>query len=752
MSRQILVSAASALALAVAAGPALAQTPPSDVTALGQTVEGRLESDDWRDGDGYVTDVWRFMADAGTRIDVIMRSDQFDTYLVVGRYGPDGAWEEIGRDDDGLGEGLNSRFTFIAADPGEYVIRARGFAPQAQGAYELSLVDLGPVADRPAPGSLVVGADITGMLESGDAESDDSGRHDAYRFRASAGDRLQAVARSSEFDTVLSIGREDRWGRWTLLGYDDDGLGEGLNSRLNFTVPETGEYELRIGAFGGRGEGAYRLSLVDRGAPPPPPPPQPIAVGETAEGALEETDAAVESGDWPWGGSHYFDDYVLTARRGQRLGVSLDSPEFDPLVRIGRYGADGAFQELASNDDGIDARLNSRLLFEVPANGQYIVRATSYGPDSLGAYDLRVVDLGREPRAASLAVGRQIRGSLTDADAITFSDGRYDLFRLPMRAGQRYLITAASDDFDTVLNVLQRHEDGQYALIAADDDGANDGTTNSRLYFRADEAGEYVLWVRAYAPEERGDYRLLVTDLGPEPEPRPLSPGRTVTGELSQGDAVAGDGSWYDGWRVSLQEGQRVRAILRSADFDAYLLVVQDTDYGLQAMAEDDDGLGEGLDSKIDFTAPEDGEYLIWATSFAPGETGTYQLELTDLGPAPEPGSLVIGATVRGELTAEDPVGGSGAYYDAYRFRAAEGQRLRITLTSNAFDTYLEFGGEENGRFRLLDSDDDGLSDLNSLIEVTIPADGAYVVRATSFSPGATGGYVLTVDEAPAAE
>src|SRR5690606_40504657 len=64
----ILVSAASALALAVAAGPALAQTPPSDVTALGQTVEGRLESDDWRDGDGYVTDVWRFMRSEERRV------------------------------------------------------------------------------------------------------------------------------------------------------------------------------------------------------------------------------------------------------------------------------------------------------------------------------------------------------------------------------------------------------------------------------------------------------------------------------------------------------------------------------------------------------------------------------------------------------------------------------------------------------------------------------------------------------------
>lgn len=746
MTRRFAANAASALVLAAAATPALAQIP-SDVTVLGQTVEGRLEAGDWRDDEGYAADVWRFLAHAGTRIEVVMRSDAFDTFLVVGRNGPDG-WEEIGRDDDGLGEDLNSRYRFVAVDAGEYAVRARSYDPEAEGDYTLTLTDRGSAADRTPPGSLTVGAELSGMLEPGDAD-EDGVRYDAYRFRAAAGDRLQAVVRSGEFDTVLEVGRQDRWGNWEALGYDDDGLGEGLNSRLNFVAPETGEYELRVGSFSGAGQGGYALSLTDRGPLPPPPPPQPLAVGDEIEGELNDSDGQSERAGW--GRSHYHDDYVVSGRRGQRLGVAMDSSAFDTLVSIGRIGPDGDFEELASNDDGLGAFLNSRLLFTPSADGDYVVRATSFAAESTGTYTLRVIDLGHEPRAVTLTPGSEVRGSLTNGDARTFAGGRYDLYHFTGHFGDRLVLTAESEDFDTVIDVLMPDGVGGYSLIASDDDGS--GTTNSRLVFLPDDDGEYHVWVRSYGADERGDYVLRMVDLGPEPEPRPLTPGSVVTGELAYGDSVAGDGSWYDAWRIRLSAGQRVRAVMRSGDFDTYLLLGMETYYGIDGLAEDDDGLGEGTDSRLDFTAPEDGDYLLWANSFGPGETGAYELELIDLGPAPEPGSLVVGATVRGELTSDDPTTGLGVYYDAFRFRAGEGRRIRMTLTSNAFDAYLEFGRQgEGGRFELIDRDDDGLSDLNSRLDVVIPEDGEYLVRARSYAPRSTGEYVLTVEDAPEAE
>lgn len=752
MSRPVFACAASALALATAwAAPAMSaarQPDPTTVATLGETIEGALEEGDWQDGDGYLNDAYRFRARAGTRVEAVMRSDDFDTYLVAGRYGPDGTWEEIGRDDDGLGEGLNSRLRFVAPEDGEYVVRARSFGGSSTGAYQLSLTDRGPAPESPAPGSLAVGATVTGALEPGDAETEDEVRYDAYRFRAGEGQRLQITARSEAFDTVVEVGREDAYGQWEQFAYDDDGLGEGLNSRLNFTPEEGGDYILRLRAFGEAGTGDYQLSLVDRGPLPPPPPPTPLSLGEAVQGELTEEDPITEGEDYL--GELAFDQYVVRARRGQRLGVSMDAEDFDPLVRIGRLDAGGGFEELASNDDGLGAGLNSRLLFTPERDGDYVVRATAFS-QGLGAYDLSVVDLGREPRAVPLRPGRTIDASLEDGDGITFGGARYDVYRFRARAGERFSIAASSQDFDTVIDVLQSDGDGGYGIVASDDDGAGGETTDSRLTFRPNEDGEYFVWVKAFDPEGRGDYRITLTDLGPEPEPRPIAVGATVQGELIPTDSVAGDASYYDAYRFSARAGQRLRIVMRSGDFDTFLLLGREGEYGLQGLAEDDDGLGEGTDSRINFTVVEDGDYVVWANSYAPGELGAYALEIADLGPVPEPGSIVVGTTLRGELGGDDPMDANGAYYDAYRFRAREGDRLRMTMTSNAFDTFIEFGrAGEGGAFEQIDSDDDGLSDLNSRLDVLIPSTGEYLIRARSYGAGETGEYVMTLEPAPA--
>ena len=57
-------------------------------------------------------------------------------------------------------------------------------------------------------------------------------------------------------------------------------------------------------------------------------------------------------------------------------------------------------------------------------------------------------------------------------------------------------------------------------------------------------------------------------------------------------------------------------------------------------------------------------------TPYAADGKGLYSLELSDRGPEPKPGSLLVGATVRGELSDKDAMTDEGAYFDAYRFQA----------------------------------------------------------------------------------
>ena len=719
-------------------GPAPYVPPPGSI-APGAEVQGVLADEDAQTEDDDVSryDAYRFSAQEGQRFEIIARSDAFDTVVEVGREDGYGGWEQLFYDDDGLGEGLNSRLRFVAREAGDYVVRLRSFGGSGRGDYRLVLNDLGPL---PPPQPIQIGGTAEGVLTADAAEDDYGQRYDAYTFTAREGDRLEAVVRSQAFDTVLEVGQDDPSG-WTQLAYDDDGLGEGTDSRARWVAQADGEYQLRVRSYAGDAVGAYTVSLADRGPLPPPPPPGAIAVGAEVDGQLADGDGMTAE-------EYVYDDYRLQARRGQRLSITLRSEEIDTLVRVGRLLSDGSFEEIAYDDDGA-GNLDSRLIFTPEANGTYVVRATSFSPNTTGAYRLTVRDLGQPPRPRRLRLGQSLEGSLTEQDGMSEAETRYDAYSFRLEEGERAQFIARSDDFDTLLVVAQPMDDGTPELIAYDDDGLGEGT-NSRLIFTAPETGTYELWVSPYDETGLGDYSLETANIGPTPEPTRMDFGQTIVGELTATDGVTAEGPSYDAYAFTGQRGQRIRVEMRSGDFDTFLLLGHYGPGGLTAIAEDDDGLGEGTDSRITFTLPEDGEYEFWATSYAVAEGGAYEVRLIDMGPAPAPGSVVVGSTVRGELGGDDAQDEYGSYFDAYRFTAAEGERIRITLTSNAFDSFLYLGRMTDGMFEGEWSDDDGLSDLNSLLEFTAPEAGEYVIRVRSYGPGETGEYVLTLEPSSA--
>ena len=188
---------------------------------------------------------------------------------------------------------------------------------------------------------------------------------------------------------------------------------------------------------------------------------------------------------------------------------------------------------------------------------------------------------------------------------------------------------------------------------------------------------------------------------------------------------------------------------MRSGDFDTYLQVSA-SDGEFTALAEDDDGLGEGTDSRLNFTLPATGDYVVRASPLGSEAEGLYSIELIDRGPQPEPGSILVGATARGTLVDNDATADDGSYFDAYAVHVKEGDKLVITMVSNDFDAFLTLGQtQDDGTFEGLEQDDDGLSDTHAKLEWTAPSEGTYVIRAGSFGQGQTGAYAMTVDRQP---
>jgi hypothetical protein len=87
-----------------------------------------------------------------------------------------------------------------------------------------------------------------------------------------------------------------------------------------------------------------------------------------------------------------------------------------------------------------------------------------------------------------------------------------------------------------------------------------------------------------------------------------------------------------------------------------------------------------------------------------------------------------------------------GSHFHIYVYRGSPGQRLTLTLRSEAFDAYLSSGLLNGTSFVDEASDDDGGGGTDAMLVVTVGPSGDLVIRANSLEGGETGDYTLTVD------
>ncbi len=198
----------------------------------GQTVNGTLETG--------TSNTYTFTAPDATGV-VIALSADFDTYLEL----ENASGEQIASNDDY--NGLDSQIgPFVLPGAGQYTIIARSFGDFSEGAYTLSLEFV----------EVTVGG---GDIAYGDTVSATrtASQDDQYTFTGSAGDEIEILLTSEDFDTYLEL--RDAGG--LVIAQDDDSAGS-LDSLITFTLPSSGEFVIIARAFSDSAAGAYTLSLT----------------------------------------------------------------------------------------------------------------------------------------------------------------------------------------------------------------------------------------------------------------------------------------------------------------------------------------------------------------------------------------------------------------------------------------------------------------------------------------------------------
>ncbi|MBZ0306371.1 MAG: DVUA0089 family protein, partial [Anaerolineae bacterium] len=330
----------------------------------------------------------------------------------------------------------------------------------------------------------------------------------------------------------------------------------------------------------------------------------------------------------------------------------------------------------------------------------------------------------RQINPTPIAYGQTVTGQSTDFNTMHF-------YGFSGNAGDPVVITASSPG-DSFIQL----GDANANLLAENDDISAE-VLDSRIEYTLPATGQYLIGITTYRPAE---YSLTLSGPGGSTQtggtgtansPIPISYGEVISGQSA-------DINTYTFYTFQGNAGDQIVAEVFSDTVDTYL---QFGDSNAALLAENDDVEAGNLNSRIEYTLPASGSYLLAVTGYT---AGPYQVTVNLASAATttqnttqqiSSSSINYGASVQGTaVTFTEPV--------IYDFQGSAGDIVQISAQSDAVDTFVTlFDAAGN---TLAENDDISGDNLNSLIETSLPANGTYYVAVTAYRPGP---YTLTLSQ-----
>ncbi len=274
-----------------------------------------------------------------------LQSRDFDTVLVA--FYPDGTQDY----NDDYGDSTDSGLR-VQGEPGTQVlIGATSFSAGSTGAYALTAQEL------TAPAGIGLYQPEMFLEKPGEYGFELGGTEHSFRVRLAAGERLEVLMESDDFDSYLELYGPD--GNY----WSDDDSGGNLNALLTMTAPVEGVYELKARSFGlGDVLGVYTLTLAE--------PPLLISVFR-ANGAFNGEPVR----------------FGVPLVEGGTYTLEVGSSAIDTVLTL--YGPDGEY--IAEDDDGGEGT-DSRLRFSPSHSGTYNLEVRGYSTSNHGSFVVQVYE------------------------------------------------------------------------------------------------------------------------------------------------------------------------------------------------------------------------------------------------------------------------------------------------------------------------------------------------------------------------
>jgi len=235
-------------------------------------------------------------------------------------------------------------------------------------------------SDREPAAITIDGPAVQGRLDDNSNILPDGSYYNPYIFEGQAGQVVTIEMNSTDLDSYLIVVAPDQD---DLYAQDDDSGGN-LNARLSLQLPYTGSYLIFANAFAQGEIGRYQLRVIDQSSAGNPG----LVPGQSGnpQGRILQEQGRLGPGDRTLSDGSYFQEFPFQGRAGQRVVITLSSPDFDTYLLL----VDEAQDIVAENDDANRNTTNSELAVTLPRDGIYTVVVNAYDSRGQGQFFLTV--------------------------------------------------------------------------------------------------------------------------------------------------------------------------------------------------------------------------------------------------------------------------------------------------------------------------------------------------------------------------
>ena len=586
--------------------------------------EGALNDADCAAPSDGVQDLYRIELAEASRIAVEVTSEQFDTVLTL----LDEFCIPLAENDDCIAFDSTRSCLNLDLPAGSYLLAVSAFSPEGRGNYQISATCL-PGFDLCSDctvGSIGCDESVSGEFPGVQCVVGDGQNIEFYTFSAPAANVFDVSLSSEDFDTIIAVFDSN----CEIIAVNDDCSVDTLNSCLQDLQLAAGDYLIGVTSFDPGEAGAYDLTVscadarlcIDCSV-------EPLTCGGSVTAEITSESCAREEGGRV--AIHPLELAELSALE-VTLKTEIESASLSLLSASCEVIATGA----PCGDD---------VCIQLPQvdPGQYSIMVSTADGAVTGSYELTAecppFNPCEECGDSSIACGEAKSANLTDAPCRLADGTPFEVYRLELEETNRVSIELSSASFDTFLFLL----DANCIDIGANDDCGPE-TTDSCLEEEL-PAGVYYVVANSFEGPG-GDYDLRVECGGistcADCSAGTLACGFPIAGRLPTSGCALDGGAFLDVYDVTLTEETTVRVELRSTEFDP-ILVLFNSD--CVAGEFNDDCEPGNLELSCLTVTLSAGTHFFGVTSFDPGLSGAYTLELT------APDCDEAGSQLPGDLT-----------------------------------------------------------------------------------------------------